>query len=192
MRFPAESGTVFIKRPILFYLSPQCMEEMMLPEEMQEKATDLFLKRMHCSQVVALVGLEKLGIEDRSVIKALGAFGGGIGGTGNICGALIGAASVIGSLYSRGSLDEKENPRIWAATKAVMKHFEELTAQYGGINCCQIAQVNWMDRDEVKNFYGNPESRRQHCIRVVGETTKALGVLLEQEAERMAAKNEGK
>jgi C_GCAxxG_C_C family probable redox protein len=160
----------------------------MQPDEMRDKAIDLFTKRMHCSQVLAMIGLEKLGVNDPSVIKALGAFGGGIGGTGNICGALVGAVSVIGSLYSRSSLDEKENPRMWAATKAVMKQFEELTAAHGGINCCQIARVDWMDRDQVKDFYGNPESRRQHCITVVGETARALGELLEQEAKVMAAK----
>jgi len=160
----------------------------MQPDEMRDKAIDLFTKRMHCSQVLAMIGLEKLGVNDPSVIKALGAFGGGIGGTGNICGALVGAVSVIGSLYSRSSLDEKENPRMWAATKTVMKQFEELTAAHGGINCCQIARVDWMDRDQVKDFYGNPESRRQHCITVVGETARALGELLEQEAKVMAAK----
>ena len=93
----------------------------MQPDEMREKAIDLFTKRMHCSQVLAMIGLEKLGVSDPSVIKALGSFGGGIGGTGNICGALVGAVSVIGSLYSRSSLEEQENPRMWAATKAVMK-----------------------------------------------------------------------
>lgn len=160
----------------------------MQPDEMREKAIDLFTKRMHCSQVLAMIGLEKLGVSDPSVIKALGSFGGGIGGTGNICGALVGAVSVIGSLYSRSSLEEKENPRMWAATKAVMKQFEELTATHGGINCCQIARVDWMDRDQVKDFYGNPESRRQHCINVVGETAKALGELLEKEASIIAAK----
>lgn len=160
----------------------------MRPDEMREKAIELFKQRLHCSQVLAMVGLEKLGVDDPSVIKALGAFGGGIGGTGHVCGALVGAASVIGTLYSRSSLEEKENPRMWSATKAVMKHFEELAAPHGGINCCQIARVNWMDRDQVKDFYGNPDSRRQHCINIVGETAKALGELLEKEAEYMAAK----
>jgi len=168
----------------------------MRPDEMREKAIELFKQRMHCSQVLAMIGLEKLGVDDPSVIKALGAFGGGIGGTGHICGALVGAASVIGTLYSRSSLEEKENPRMWAATKAVMKNFETLVAPHGGIDCSQIARVDWMDRDQVKDFYGNPDSRRQHCINVVGETAKALGELLEKEAEWMAAKkaeqNQGK
>lgn len=168
------------------------MEQKMQPNEMQEKAIELFKQRMHCSQVLAMVGMEKLGNIDPSVIKALGAFGGGIGGTGNLCGALVGAVSVIGSLYSRGSLEEKENPRMWAATKTVLKNFEALTTPHGGINCCQIARVDWMDRDQIKDFYRNPESRRQHCITIVGETARALGELLDQEAEIMAAKNEGK
>jgi C_GCAxxG_C_C family probable redox protein len=168
------------------------MEERMLPEEMREKAIQLFQQRMHCSQVLAMVGMEKLGITDPLVIKALGAFGGGIGGTGNICGALVGAVSVIGSLYSRGSLEEKENPRMWAATKIILKKFEGLAKEHGGINCCQIARVDWMDREQVKDFYRNPESRRQHCITIVGETAKALGELLDQEAEIMTGKNDGK
>ncbi|MBM9614015.1 C_GCAxxG_C_C family protein [Desulfobulbus rhabdoformis] len=160
----------------------------MRPDEMQEKAQDLFLKRLHCSQVLAMIGQEKLGVQDPSVIKALGSFGGGIGGTGHVCGALVGAASVIGTLYSRSSLEEKENPRMWAATKKVMKSFKDLTDEYGGINCGEIARVDWMNRDEVKNFYGNAESRRQHCLKVVGETARLLGEVLENEAEVMAAK----
>lgn len=163
------------------------MEENMLAEEMREKAIELFNQRLHCSQVLAMVGMEKLGISDPAVIKALGAFGGGIGGTGNICGTLVGAVSVIGSLYSRGSLEEMENPRMWAATKKIMKNFEELVAPHGGINCCQIARVDWMDRDQVKDFYKNPESRRHQCIAIVGETAKALGELLDQELASMAA-----
>jgi C_GCAxxG_C_C family probable redox protein len=157
----------------------------MLSDEMQERAIELFKQRMHCSQVLAMVGMEKLGITDPSVIKALGAFGGGIGGTGNICGALVGAVSVIGSLYSRGSLEGKENPRMWAATKAVLKNFEVLAEPHGGIDCCRIARVDWMDRDQVKDFYKNPESRRRHCVTIVGETAKALGELLDRELEIM-------
>ncbi len=158
---------------------------------MRDRAIDLFKKRMHCSQVLSMVGLEKLGITDTSVIKALGAFGGGIGGTGNICGALVGAVSVIGSLYSRGRLEETEDPRIWAATKQVLKNFEALAAPYGGINCCQIARVDWMDRNQAKDFYRNPESRRRYCIALVGETARALGELLDQEKEIAAMKTEG-
>lgn len=164
----------------------------MQSDDMQEKALELFKQRMHCSQVLAMVGLEKLGIADPAVIKSLGAFGGGIGGSGNICGVLVGAVSVIGSLYSRGSLEEKENPRIWGATKTVLKNFEILAAPFGGINCSDIARTDWMDRSQVKEFYGNPDSRRRYCMTIVGETAKALGDLLDQELTRMESREDGK
>lgn len=157
----------------------------MTPEEMSDKAVELFLKRLHCSQVLATVGQDKLCMNDPAVIKALGSFGGGIGGTGNVCGALVGAVSIMGTLYSRSNLDEKENPRMWAATKKIMNNFEELTAEFGGTNCCQIARVDWMEWDQVKNFYKNPQSRRQVCVKVVGQTAKFLGQLLEEELKRI-------
>ena len=161
----------------------------MQPEEMCDKTRELFKARMHCSQAVVMVGLEKLGLSEPDTIKALGAFGGGIGGCGKTCGALVGAAAAIGALYSRSSLDEKENPRMWAATRKMVEGFEALCKDhYEGTDCCQIAQVNWLDRDQVKNFYTNSESRRQHCIRLVGETSRLLGELLEAEPAREAAK----
>ena len=160
----------------------------MQPEEMCDKAKELFKARMHCSQAVAMVGLEKLGLNEPDTIKALGAFGGGIGGCGKTCGALVGAAAIIGALYSRSSLEEKENPRMWAATRKMVERFEELCKQYEGISCQEIAQVDWLNRDQVKTFYTDPESRRQHCIRVVGEASRILGELLEQEQAREAAK----
>nr|WP_269746567.1 C-GCAxxG-C-C family protein [Desulfogranum mediterraneum] len=130
------------------------------------------------------VGQEKLGIQDPNVIKAFGAFGGGIGGSGNVCGVLLAGVAVISSLYSRGSLEEKENPRMWKLSHRYMEKFAALTAEHGGLTCAEIAKVNWRDRDEAKNFYTNPESSRKECIRLVGEAAHALGELLEQETAR--------
>lgn len=156
----------------------------MQPEEMRERARELFTNRLHCSQVMLTVGLEKLGIDAPDAIKALGAYGGGIGGSGNVCGVMLGAVAVAGVMYSRSSLDEKENPRMWGFSHKIMKKFRELTEQHGGINCSNIARVNWQDRDEVKNFYTNPESRRKECIKLIGDAAYALGELLEQEAAK--------
>ena len=60
-------------------------------EEMGEKAVRLMIKRFHCSQAVLAAGQEKLGRPDDEVIRAMGAFGGGLGGNGEVCGAVAGA-----------------------------------------------------------------------------------------------------
>ena len=52
------------------------------------------------------------------------------------------------------------------------------------MNCCDIAKVDWKNRDAVKDYYSNPESSRKICMKLVGDATYALGKLLEQESEK--------
>lgn len=155
----------------------------MSPEEMKQKAIELFNQRFHCSQAVLAAGQEKLGHVDEDVVKSMGAFGGGIASSGRVCGALIGGIALISTLYSRGNLQDKEDPQMWHLSRKLVKKFEELTAPFGGVECRNIAQTNWFDAQEVKEFYKNPESRRKHCIGIVGETAYILGEMLEAAAE---------
>jgi C_GCAxxG_C_C family probable redox protein len=127
------------------------------------------------------VGQEKLNRVNEEVIKAMGAFGGGVASSGRVCGVLTGGVALISSLFSRGNLEDKEDPRMWRLSFKLVKKFDQLTEPYGGVNCCEIAQINWKDANAVKDFYSNPESRRQHCVKLVGDFAYALGELLEQE-----------
>lgn len=128
------------------------------------------------------VGQEKMNTKNEAVIKAMGALGGGIAGSGRVCGALLGGVAFISSLYSRGNLEEKENPRMWRLGAALNKKFEELTSPFGGVNCADIAGVDWSDRDQVKAFYSNSTGRLQHCLQLVEDTAVALGEILDQQA----------
>ena len=130
------------------------------------------------------MGQEKIGEIDETAVKAMGAFGGGIASSGNVCGILIGGIATISSIYSRGNLDEKENPRLWSASSKFLKKFEELTSELGGINCCDIAKVDWKNKLEAKNYYVNPLSSRKVCIKLIGDTAYELGKLIEKEAAR--------
>jgi len=131
------------------------------------------------------VGLEKINKYDENVIAAVGTFGGGIASSGSVCGTLLGAVAAVSSLHSRGSLDEKENPRMWGVSNKLIKQFDTLTEPYGGRNCRDIARINWSDRDAVKNYYGNPESTRKDCVQLVGDLAFFLGTLLEKEMARL-------
>lgn len=126
------------------------------------------------------VGQEKTGDKNEALIKAMGALGGGVASSGRVCGILLGGVSFISSLYSRGNLEEKEHPRMWRLSWKLNKKFEELTKPYGGVNCADIAQVNWSDKEQTKAFYNNPEGRRQICLELIGDTACALGEILDQ------------
>lgn len=121
---------------------------------------------------------------NEEVIKAMGAFGGGIASTGRVCGALVGGVALVSSIYSRGNLNEKEDPKMWRLGYKLTKIFETLTQPYGGINCREIAQVNWKSKEATQEFYENPESRRELCVQLVGDFAYALGEILDKEAER--------
>lgn len=127
------------------------------------------------------MGQEKINMRDESAVKAVGAFGGGIASSGSVCGILLGGVAMISCMYSRGNLEDKENPRIWGLSKKFLKKFEEMTAPYGSMNCCDIAGVDWKDREAVKEYYSNPDSSRKTCIKLVGDAAYILGELLERE-----------
>jgi C_GCAxxG_C_C family probable redox protein len=130
------------------------------------------------------VGQEKANLVNAEIIKAVGAFGGGIASTGRVCGVLLGGVALISSIYSRGNLDEKESPRLWSLSYKFVKKFEELTQPFGGVNCQEIARLDWKNREATKDFYSNPESRRKFCIQLVGDAAYVLGKLLEKEVSK--------
>jgi len=120
---------------------------------------------------------------DEGIIKAMGAYGGGIASSGRVCGCLLGGVGLISSLYSRGNLEDKEHPRMWRLSYKLNKKFEELTKPHGGVNCSDIARINWSDKEQTKDFYNNPDSRKRICVQLVGDTAYALGEILDQAAE---------
>ena len=130
------------------------------------------------------MGQEKLDIVDEAAVKAVGAYGGGIASSGSVCGILLGGVALISNLYSRGNLDEKENPRMWGLSSKFIAKFEELAEPFGGNNCRDIARIDWHDREAVKNYYANPESSRKDCTKLVGDAAYILAELLDLEAAR--------
>jgi C_GCAxxG_C_C family probable redox protein len=152
----------------------------MTREEMKERAVHLMMvKRLHCSQAVLAAGQEKLGKKDGEVMKAMGAFGGGLGGNGEVCGAVVGALAVMGLRFSRASEDEQEDPKMWSYTHEVLERFQkEIARKQGSILCREIARVDWQDRDQVRRFYKGETVRE--CGRIVGDTAMLVGELLER------------
>ena len=130
------------------------------------------------------MGQEKIGDIDETAVKAVGAFGGGIVSSGGPCGTLLGGVAAISTIYSRGSLDEKEDRRTWSVSSKFLQRFEELTSSFGSTNCRDIAKVDWKNKLEVKNYYVNPLSSRKICTKLVGDAAFALGELIDQEAEK--------
>ena len=115
-------------------------------------------------------------------MKAMGAFGGGLGGNGEVCGAVVGALAVMGLRFSRASEDEKEDPKMWSYAQEVLERFrKEIVKNHGSILCREIARVNWKDREQARGFYKS--EKVLECGRIVGDTAVLVGELLERVME---------
>jgi len=115
----------------------------------------------------------------------MGAFGGGLGGNGEVCGAVVGALAVLGLRFSRSSEEEKEDPKMWAYTREVLERFQtEIVKNHGGILCREIARVDWKDREQARAFYKSETALE--CGRIVGDTAVLVGELLERAMEPKA------
>jgi C_GCAxxG_C_C family probable redox protein len=113
------------------------------------------------------------------VIRAMGAFGGGLGGNGDVCGAVAGGLGALGLRFSRAKEEELEDLRMWTYTREFLKRFrEEIVKNHAGIRCWDIVQVDWTDRAQAKNFYTSGKTRE--CSRIVGETAKLIGEMIER------------
>ena len=109
----------------------------------------------------------------------MGAFGGGLGGNGEVCGAVVGALAALGLKFSRAREEEKEDPRMWAYTHELLKRFrEEIVKNHASILCGEIARVDWKNREQVKSFYKG--DKVLECGRIVGDTARLTGELLER------------
>jgi len=105
------------------------------------------------------------------------AFGGGLDGQGETCGAVIGALAAIGLRFGRSKPGSEADIRMRICSHAFVRRFRDEVAD-GKILCRDIARVDWRDPDQVKSF--REGGGRDACQALVGKTAKILGEILER------------
>jgi len=76
--------------------------------------------------------------------------------------------------------EDKDHKLMWKLSYKLVKGFEDITSEYGGKDCKDIARIDWKDVKQVKEFYKGPNSRRKECLKVIGKTAELLGNLIEE------------
>lgn len=111
-------------------------------------------------------------------MRAIDAFGAGLGAHGEVCGALSGGLAVIGLMYGKSERGSFADNRMWRMAHVFMRRFREEVVQ-GSILCRDIARVDWLDPESVKEFRLGP--KRVHCTKLTGHTAGILGEIMEEE-----------
>ncbi len=106
---------------------------------------------------------QHLGLEHETIPAIATAFGGGIGGTGATCGAVVGAVMAIGLKHGRREAGVKD-AKAYGLTQELRRRFE---ATMGTIECRKLTGMDLTAADGVKKFYASDVPKRV-CMPAVG------------------------
>lgn len=126
------------------------------------------------------MGQEETGRVTPGLIKAMGAFGGGVAGSGGVCGILTGAVGMLASLYASGDPQGRNDPRLKDLSRQLLSRFEELTASFGGVDCRCIVEIDLDDRERYKWFRSAADSTRRRCEGLICDMAVYLVEILEE------------
>ncbi len=104
-------------------------------------------------------------------------FAGGIGNTGSVCGAVIGAVMAIGLKKGRADTME-ETFRTLAVAQELRGRFE---AEMGSINCRELTGVDLTTEEGLKLFMAS-DTPQTVCFPAVGLAYRLVTDLLEEPA----------
>lgn len=122
----------------------------------------------HCSQILLFMGLEAQGKENPDFIRTMAGLAGGVGFTGDVCGALTGGACLLALNTGRGTPDEEEEPKLNLMISELVEWFSaEFTEAYGGIHCREILEED-------------PRNQTLRCPNLVTGTYKKVKMLLQE------------
>jgi C_GCAxxG_C_C family probable redox protein len=120
----------------------------------------------YCSQVILLKGLEQMGKTNPDLVRAMQGLAGGLGFTGELCGALTGGASLLGLYAGKGTAEQEEDPKLDFMIRDLVKWFKaEYGEQFGGIRCEEI-------------LAGNNQNKMTRCPMMVNGVLQKVNELL--------------
>lgn len=121
-----------------------------------EQAVSCFKEGFSCTQaMLSTYGLE-FGLDHEIALKIAGAFGGGMGRMGEICGAITGAFMVIGLKYGNTSAEDSQAKE---KTYSLVKEFvDSFKSRNDSIVCrellgCDISTPEGMELAKEKNLF---------------------------------------
>ena len=102
----------------------------------KERAVELFKEGYNCSQSVFTAFAHRFGIDEETAKKISAGLGGGVGRMREVCGAVSGAAMVIGSICS--AVDGKDSDGKQKNYELVREFAQRFTTQNGSIICREL------------------------------------------------------
>ncbi|MBN1537926.1 MAG: C_GCAxxG_C_C family protein [Anaerolineales bacterium] len=134
--------------------------------EVIDRLKELKQQGFFCSQILLIMGLELQGSTNPELVRTMNGLVGGLGFSGEICGALTGGACLMGLYAGKGTPEEPYNLCLDSMIQDLVQWFKtEYIPRYKGIRCEEILE-------------GNPENRPVRCPILVSETFQKVKEML--------------
>ncbi len=101
-----------------------------------DRMKELKQQGFFCSQILMTLGLQLQGKENPDLVRAMHGLAGGLGFTGETCGALTGGTCLLALYAGKGEPADDDDPRLLFMIEDLVKWFKQGYGQdYGGIRC---------------------------------------------------------
>lgn len=145
-----------------------------------ERARQYFLEGYTCSQAVAMAFVDLIGLSEEELKKVSLPLGGGLGRLRLTCGAVTGAALVIGMIFGKDEISEENKINVYEKVREISKRFVEKEKT---LNCKELLELANLEAETG----GNPEKRteayyqKRPCAKIVYSAAEILENYLKEE-----------
>ena len=109
---------------------------------LEDKAIEHLRGIYHCSEAVLKVLADHYHVDADLLLRASNPFGGGIGDSDSLCGAVTGAIMIIGALLT----PEEREPPAWPSGNVAKLFMERYNKVIGATNCPDIRHgLHWKE-----------------------------------------------
>ncbi len=114
-----------------------------------EQALELSSQNYNCAQAVFTTYAESFGISEDMAKQIASGFGGGIGKTENICGAISGAVMLLGLKYYKEFSSVEAKEKIYQITSEFIEKFEDI---HKSDNCAVLLGLKEKNNFECSEY----------------------------------------
>ena len=140
-----------------------------------EKAVKCFCSGCNCTQAVFTAFCNELGLEEKIGLKIACPFGGGMGHTDGVCGAVSGALLTIGLKYGPEN-SENEDLKVWNY-KIAQDFISEFKKRNGSVNCTELIHFDLSDESQL-NLARQSGVFQTTCPKYVSDAVEILESIL--------------
>ncbi|ACV64963.1 C_GCAxxG_C_C family protein [Desulfofarcimen acetoxidans DSM 771] len=127
-----------------------------------------------CSQIVLSAFSTEFGLDRETALKVSAAFGGGMGGLGENCGAVSGALMAIGLKYGNSKAkDYQAKEKTYRLSKEFVKQFKALN---GSITCNELLNCDISTPEGYQ--YAKENLFIKICPKLVNDAVQIVGQIL--------------